>query len=48
MSIYKVFRGFIRFSRQAGVHSGREGRSPALPIPGKQRPIGRIAIVWLS
>lgn len=30
-------------SRHAGAHSGRGGASPALPMPGKQKPIGRIA-----
>jgi hypothetical protein len=40
---FKFLRCLISFSCQAGAHSGRGGRSPDLPEPGKQRPIGRIA-----
>ena len=29
---------------QAGAHSGRGGLSPEDPVPGKQKPIGTIAI----
>jgi hypothetical protein len=38
-----LFSCLRAFSRHATAHSGRGGRSPDLPAPGKQNPIGSIA-----
>ena len=36
-----------RRARQVASHCGRGGRSPDLPVPGKQKPIGRMAS-WVA